>query len=151
MKTPIKITVIAALAAFAVFSCGPEAELSGVNWKEVNTKYNTGKNSDYDGIMYSLQGEFAIDGFLSTEADAANELDITFPGISDFLRTSSEAKIESGLRQFLSFHHFTEATELGKIDTLGPALGYNYIKRNGNVITVKLTKTFVEADSSVIL
>jgi hypothetical protein len=146
MKTLIKITALAVLAALAAFSCVPEAELSGVDWSEVNSKYNSGKNSSP-----VFPTGFDISSALSTEEGAANELDLTFPVVSDFLRNSSEASIQSGLRQFLSFHHFTKSTDVGKVDTLEPALPYIYVKRNGNVITVKLNKTFVETDSSVIM
>jgi hypothetical protein len=148
MKTLIKITALAVLAALAAFSCTPEAELSGVDWNEVNSNYNSEKNSSPD-----FPTGFSYVSSLSIGADADNELVLTFPAISDFLRNSDEERVKSGLSQFLSFHHFTEAVApiAGKADTIGGPLQYSFVKRNGNIITVKLTKTFVASDSNVVM
>jgi hypothetical protein len=145
MKTLIKITALALLAALAAFSCAPEAELTGVDWSEVKAGNNPEKNSSI------TPPTFAPSGTLSTAASAVNEVTITFPASSDFLKAGSN--VEARLREFLSFHHFTRASEPvdGKADTLGEALAYTYVKRLGNVITVKLTKTFVAADSNVVM
>jgi hypothetical protein len=146
MKTLIKITALALLAALAVFSCAPEANLTGVDWNEVNAKYNPEKNS-----LSALPEGFALSGTLSTAEGAANELIITFPATSDFLKAGND--VEAKLREFLSFHHFTKATApvAGKADTLGDALTYTFVRQNVNVITVKLTKTFAATDSSVVM
>jgi hypothetical protein len=148
MKTLIKITALAVLVALAAFSCTPEAELSDVDWNGINSKYNAGKNSSPVS-----PDDFSYTSSLSIGVDADNELNLTFPPFSDFLRNSSEAKVESGLGQFLSFYHFTKATEpiAGKADTIGSSVPYTYVKRNGPVITVKLNKTFVAADSNVVM
>jgi hypothetical protein len=150
MKTLIKITALALLAALAVFSCAPEAELTGVDWGVVNAQYDPGKNSDLT-LMQTLLAEFDFDGSLSTGGGAANELRITFPQKSDFLKAGND--VEKRMREFLSFHHFTKTYDAatGKADTLGEALAYDYVNRQGDTITVKLTKTFAAGDSSVIL
>jgi hypothetical protein len=160
MKTRTKITALAVfaalagIAALAVFSCAPEAELSGVNWKDINSGYNSGKNSDYTAKMNAIISGFSVTGRLATGANEANEVTITFPVTSDFLRTANDSKIASGMKQFLSFHHFkkNEIPEAGKADTLDTAqLAYNFVRRNDNIVTVALTKTFTETDSNVIM
>jgi hypothetical protein len=150
MKALTKITILAVLAALAVFSCAPEAELTDVDWKAVNSGYNSGKNSSYSTVVT----QFSVASGLATGAGEANEVTITFPARSDFLRTTSDKKIESGIKQFLSFHHFTklEIPEVGRADTLDTAkLDYNLVRRDANTVTVKLTKTFAITDSTVIM
>jgi hypothetical protein len=154
MKTAIKIIALAAVAAFAVFSCAPEADLSGINWKDVNSKNDPGKNT-----TAGLPDELGIEPLnFYTGEDQDNELTLTFPETSDFLR--SKGKVEAGMREFLSFHHFTQSTVTvegdtfrvaGEADTLGAALPYTFVRQNVNVITVKLTNKFVVTNSSVIL
>jgi hypothetical protein len=160
MKARTKITALAVFALLAVFSCAPEAELTGVNWKEVNSGYNSGKNSDnaYTIKMNAIIYGFSVTGELATGAGEANEVTITFPDTSDFLKTTIDSKIESGMKQFLSFHHFTKTEDPvtfnpvpGKADTLGSALDYKLVRREANVITVALTKTFAVTDSNVIM
>jgi hypothetical protein len=149
MKTSIKITALAVLAAFAVFSCGPSAELSEVDWAGVGSKHNSGDNTDYYNNLDTLLRGFGVTGELTTGENETNEVTIRFPASSDFLRAGN---ITSELRKFLSFHHFTKAVDFtGKADTLGDALPYNLVKHVGNDITVKLTKTFVATDSNVIM
>jgi hypothetical protein len=150
MKTLIKIAAIAVITAFAVFSCAPEPNLTGVDWKKVNSEFDPGKNTGAEGFPL---GDFRIspEEFKTGDGEA-NELTITFPQESDFLR-AGKGKVEAGLKEFLSFHHFEKAEEpvIGKADTLGAALAYTFVRQNVNVITVKLTKKFVAGDSSVIL
>jgi hypothetical protein len=151
MKTLMKITALAVIAVLTVFSCAPEPELSDVNWKDINSKYDPGKNSDYRDALAALGGEFNISGALSTGVNATNELDITFPASSDFLKAGkvSEAK----LKEILSFYHFTKATEpiAGKADVLSAPLEYNLVRQHVNTFTVKLAKTFVASDSNVVM
>jgi hypothetical protein len=152
MKTLIKITALALLAALAVFSCAPEANLTGVDWNEVNNQYDSGKNSNYKSAMDLLLGDLVVvSNGLKVGASEANELKIQFPEKSDFLKTGND--VEKRMREFLSFHQFTKATEpvAGKADTLGEALAYTFVSQNVNTITIRLDKKFVAADSSVIL
>jgi hypothetical protein len=165
MKKTIKITalaVLAALVAFSciVFSCEPEPKLTGVEWKDYNSRYDAGKNFNNNDVNMSTNMNGIINGFVVTEnrlatgANEDNEVTITFPNRSDFLRAAGNAKTESGMKQFLSFHHFKklDAPVAGKADTLEPAaLDYKLVRRNNNVITVALTKKFVIDDSTVIM
>jgi hypothetical protein len=154
MKTLIKIAALAAVAAFAVFSCAPEPELTGVDWKKVNSKFDPGKNT-----WAGLPEGFSIPSLqFKTGDNEVNELTITFPKESDFLK-AGKGKVEAGMKEFLSFHHFektsvdsvTELSIAGKADTIGAPLAYTLVRQNVNVITLRLTKKFVAGDSSVIM
>jgi hypothetical protein len=155
MKTLIKITALAAVAAFVVLSCQLEPKLSNVKWEDTTSKFDPSRNTSPEqpyGWELSIAPESDFDGFF-TGADMNHELTITFPENSDFLKAASKAQVESRMREFLSFHHFTKATApiAGKADTLGSPLAYTFVRQNLNVITVRLTKTFVPSDSSVIM
>jgi hypothetical protein len=151
MKTLFKIAALAAVGfavAFAVFSCAAEPELSGVDWKKINSQYDPAKNTDA-----RLPEGFSIPSVeFKTGENGANELTITFPTESDFLR-AGKGNVEAGLRAFLSFHHFTRANEPvpGEADRLGAPLSYTFVRQDANKITVRLAKKFVAGDSSVIM
>jgi hypothetical protein len=145
MKTLIKITVLAVLAAFAVISCTPEAELSSVDWGAINSKNDVERNTSVSHTKTT-----ASSGTLSIYT-AANEVTLAFDPRADVLK-SSETTIEAKLKVFLSFHHFTVADDPvgGKADTLGNAIDYSYVRRNGAEVSVKLNKSFVSSDSHVV-
>jgi hypothetical protein len=159
MKTTIKISVLAIVAALVAFSCAQEPELSKVKWNDVNTKYNPDKNSNYYTFMGWVRNDLSVfDSELVTGANEANEVTISFHRNSDFLRTVGESQIEAGMKQFLSFHHFTKSENpvtgvpnAGQADVLGAALDYKLVRRNANVVTVSLTKTFAVTDSNVVM
>jgi hypothetical protein len=148
MKTLFKITALAAVAAFVVISCAPAPELTGVNWDDVNTKNDPNKNTPFPGYPEG----FGLDGALSAGENAPNVITLTFPEESDFLK-AGKTNIETKLGEFLSFHHFTKTADpvARKADSLGSPLEYIFVRRNVNDITVKLTKTFEETDSNVIV
>jgi hypothetical protein len=148
MKTLIKITALAALMTFAVISCTPEAELSSVDWKAINSKSDATKNTSPWPRPTSY--DFTFSGSLSTSTTATNEVTFTLPASSDFL-TGNSGKVESELRKILSFSHFTRPTTTdGKADELATSISYIFIKHESNTITLRLDKRFETGNSSVI-
>jgi hypothetical protein len=141
MKTLIKITALAAIMAFAV-SCGPEAALSGIDWKTVNAGNDTKKNSDDIGHI-------PFEVFLS-DLGITDEIVLQFDKDADVLK-SKLADTEAVLREFLSFHHYSVVDLPGKADELGADLAYDYITRSGQNITVKLTTSFTGSSSNLII
>jgi hypothetical protein len=151
MNTIIKITALAVITALAAISCGPEAELPGVDWNAVNSKHNTELNTSDTKLYFGTNLEFEVKGYYYTYANKREKgsdflsstgstidpvtgkhrqdgIDVEFPEESDFLK-KNYAKLEDlykELEKFLSFHNFTKQETLlgaaiGKADILGDA------------------------------
>jgi hypothetical protein len=148
MKIIVKIIALVAITAFAVLSCGPEASLSGVDWKTVNTGYDPTKNSKE--IEHT---PFTVDptSSLGTGESAKNEVVLEFHPAADMLKLKL-TETEAALREFLTFHTFAEAAapQDGKADELGPELTYTYVNRTGDTFTLKLETTFNANSSNVV-
>jgi hypothetical protein len=141
MKTIIKLTALALIAAFAVITCSPEAELSDVDWKAVNADKNATKNT---AVVQPKSSDFSFSAVATAETTTdtitlkKNEFTFSAPANSDFLRSGGKVDI-AALQKFLSFHYFTVADPFdGEADTLDEALLYSYIRRVDNVVILKL-------------
>ena len=144
MKTFFKIIALAMIAAAAAISCAPppDLDISGYDW---NTVYTYNKPENNNGANVTLP---TLD---SGYAEAKNpQVTITFPARADILTVTPE-KIEDSLKEFLSFHTFTDpavnptATDKGEARELSADISYKYVKQNGQDITVELTKDFTLA------
>ena len=161
MKTFAKIAAIAVIAVMAAVSCTPQAELTDFDWdtynKQRNPSLNTGVEHDPIETVVSRLG--VNPPVISTPPDVTNprynqEVEIEFYTSADVLR-KSDSDILGALQRFLSFHHFTNANNplnLGQASTLTePGIPYTFVRRNDDVITVRLEKQFSDTESNVIM
>ena len=149
MKDFIKLgrLLIVAIVVMAVVSCTPEAELTPYNWKDYNQQFDP-SNTNQTVQNFVVNADLG----LSVPVLYSQEVDITFPASADVLRETN-VRIESKLKEFLSFSHFTNpaAWTVGQTSTFAPIENWSFIRRNSNTVTVKIEKPFVAADSNVLL
>jgi hypothetical protein len=136
LNTVIKITALAVIAAFAAMSCGPEVELTGVDWGAVNAGSNSEKNTSsgngrdtrFDADTFTVKvfvppmkseagtaGSWVAGGLSSssfqTDPDTnplRDTIEIEFPNDSDFLKKNLTGdSLLKALKEFLSFHNYT--------------------------------------------
>jgi hypothetical protein len=160
MKTFVKIAALAVTVALAVISCEPSIPDPHFEWwDEYNDQYDASKYTDRAVLAkpnFYIEGSNLPDGDsvfvwgLSDGADVKNnEVTITFPDNADVLKKDN---LEAELKNFLSFYTFsTTLPALGKADELTEISDWEFDKRNGSDITVKLNRTFVGIYSRVVI
>ncbi|MDR2943360.1 MAG: hypothetical protein LBV17_12305 [Treponema sp.] len=158
MKTKvfIKITAIAVIAILAAISCAPEASLTSYDWDDYNQQYDPSKNTS------PLPGTFTAPNIIYNDLGVnpsspplvfKQEVTIKIDSSSDALRVENSKLVEE-FKKFLSFYTFTNPVatyNVGTVATLSTPIDYILVKRNANVVTFKLSKEFVSADSDVLV
>jgi len=138
MKNVSLIIAVAMIAVFGVISCSPPSvDVAKPSWREVNGDKDPTKGGDQDISDLTPDGYIYFDG-QKTDAGKITELEVnlSFPPEADVLR----GEIKTASLNFVTFHSFTKAaTALLDADTLGDAIPFEFVKRNRDTVTVKLT------------
>jgi len=143
MKSYIKFLALALITAFAVFSCAPDASVTGYDWKDSNARHSPENGQGFDFLPQILTASVPL-------SPVRPRITIRFPGEADVLR---ESNIETSLKSFLSFHEFERNIGVGVADTLKTEISYSTVRVSGqgkNDIVVELNATFSGSYSNII-
>jgi len=157
MKNLIALIAIAALAAI---SCAPEVDVSSYDWSG-NQQYDvdlgnsiTVNNIWPDALTYVDHVTSITTGTPSVTTYTNLQFSLTFGSTADFLRADD---VGAELAKFLSFYRVnrsnkldaagtaietaavSNAPEAGTLDTLSAPIAYEFVKRTGSTVTVRLT------------
>jgi len=170
MKKLIKIIALAAIAALAAISCSSEVEETGYDWRindQISSKLNTaitGTDAFPTKVEVTNVKDVKTNDGTTVTTYSDIEITITFSGTeepsttADVLREKSAASIESKLKEFLHFYNVDRKDATGDQDPNEvpdgtvyaidnfieiPSSSWNYLKRNGNEITVVLDTAYV--------
>lgn len=152
MKNLTKIFALAAVVLLAVVSCDPEADVSKFDWDRVNQSFDPDRNTSISGslpaVVYEIHTTVPPITTGITPATITTHKDIlvkiTFDAKADVLR---ETDIGSALTNFLSFKTVVRADrtvspDLGDVDNFSSDIPYEFVRRNGNDVFVRLTKEY---------
>ena len=159
MKNIVKFTAIAVIAILAAVSCAPEAELTSYNWSwytqqqdpALNTNPAAGSTNPIPQPTFAFAAAAPTHLMVGAPQGHVQEVSVTLPLSADVLRFDNRV-IESRLKEFLSFHLFTNPVTpvIGEAVTLGEPIDYTFLRRNLNVVTLRINKEFQATDSYVI-